>query len=267
MIDISIGTVWAFEQALGDYAGDIVDLLLADGYPVALTTVQGPRAGGGDHEDLLEKDDVDGRVVVTFPAGTAPRFTGMGPYDSVTLSWGGLSGWRITAGGLFGGADRWMGAGLFPSPSAVANFVATAAIDLDEAGSEDRPFYRAAGHDLDTLLHRLMSANVSNPNETRSENTDQRVRQARLATCWRGITSALESGQADPAIVTITTDELRALDYLVEFAIDVEGENHHVRRFAHLLIQDIQTRAGLRAGQTQDTDTEQARTYVQQNSF
>jgi len=49
-----------------------------------------------------------------------------------------------------------MGDGLLPSPRRVAAFLDTVRLDPDQAGTEERPYYRQKGRDFPALLERLV---------------------------------------------------------------------------------------------------------------
>ncbi len=232
-------------EALSSYAADVVELLLADGFPAAVSSVVGPRGTTGDVspglDDLdlagVDLDAVDGHALLGFPPDVAARFGGVEGLRGVSLRWGGLSGWRVCGTTVLCDVERWLGAGLTPSASAVANFAVTASVDLAAAGSEDRPFYRAPGADLSELSYRVTSAstNYTDPGD--------RIRDGRLQTCWSGASRDILTGQGDSAIIVVTDGELQALQRLVDLTVDLDGTYEHLRTFARLLVQDWRTRS------------------------
>ncbi|MEU6970806.1 hypothetical protein AB0A71_24305 [Kitasatospora aureofaciens] len=255
--DVDAGHTWAFREALGDYAADVVELLLADGFAVGMGSVTGPRNAADDSS--ADAGDVDGHVVLVFPKDVAARFGGAGELNGLALEWGGLSGWRLAATDVFGTTDRWLGAGLTPTPTTVANFVVTASLDFGGAGSEDRPFYRAPGSDLDGLLYRVMSAHAAGSFGP----WEERVREGRLQACWDHATRSVLADTEATATVTVSAGELRALEHLVDLTVDVEGVHEHLRHFARLLVQDWKARAAEPAGHA---DVRLAREYAAQNT-
>ncbi|GKQ37521.1 hypothetical protein ALMP_40580 [Streptomyces sp. A012304] len=154
----------------------------------------------------------------------------------VHFDWSTSSGWSLVME-VRGAAsvERWMGAGLTPDPEKVAGFFLSSLLDFRNAGSEDRPYYRKPGHDLDSLAERLAPFG-------RKGSFNDRLRRTRNMTAER---RAVDAVLAEDTVLSIPARAggLAALQHLVQF-VAMSGD---LREVAVRLIADLKARAAITA--------------------
>lgn len=210
---------------VGHYMADVAKLLLRDGYPVVSISSCRP-------EDLDDLED-DGGGYIDFGTEMGARINGA-PEDVLDLhfDWSTGSGWALVMEGR-GAAPiaRWMGAGLTPAPEKVAGFFLSSLLDFRNTGSEDQPYYRPPGQDLDGLADRLAQFD-------RKGSFNDRFRADRNAIAERRAVDAL-LGEDTVLSVPARAGELAALQHLVHFA----AMSSDLREVAVRLIADLKARA------------------------
>ncbi|MFB8085732.1 hypothetical protein [Streptomyces sp. NPDC055992] len=227
------------EAGIGHYMVAVASTLLDEGLPVA-----GISAFGAYDDDTQDEfgADVEGSVEFTG----AFRRTMFGEGRDAGLLWCGVSGWcffRVPEGsgqGLIESA-RWMGGGLTPEPGRVAAFFSEVQLDPDFAGSEDRPFYRAAHREPQALLERLA---VFAPDDGASGPSSYEERFAGLrADAYRTrAVSALTAGQQEIVEVAFRRGELRALQAFLEYG-EGTAPPGELRELSRRLASDVSLRA------------------------
>ncbi|MDX3232501.1 DUF6292 family protein [Streptomyces sp. ME19-01-6] len=204
---------------------DVAELLLRDGYPVMHV--------GSCQPEHMEPLEDDGGGYVDFAPEVLAQVNGT-PQDAQELHfvWDTSSGWGlVTEQPKAKEVTRWMGGGLTPGPEKVAGFFLTGLLDFRNAGSEERPYYRQPGHDIDGLAERLAPFH-------RKGSFDDRFRRARNATAER---LAIDAVLTEDTVVSIPAraGELAALQHLVHFVVMSE----ELRGVAVKLIGDLKARA------------------------
>ncbi|MFG2894988.1 hypothetical protein [Streptomyces sp. NPDC048248] len=217
----------AIHRRVGHYMASVAELLLRDGYPVAYV-------GSCPPEELDDSPENDGAGYIDFAPVVITQTNGA-PDGARELffDWDTSSGWRLVleTSARASSLTRWMGAGLTPAPERVAAFFLSALLDLHSAGSDERPFYRQAGHDIDGLAQRLSQFD-------RNTSFKERFRSAQNRTAERQFTGAV---LAEDTVITLPlrTGELTALQRLSDF-LDMNAE---LRSMTTMLIADLKARA------------------------
>ncbi|MEH0449953.1 hypothetical protein QA811_41975 [Streptomyces sp. B21-102] len=130
-----------------------------------------------------------------------------------------------------------------PEPKRVAAFLDTYRLDLEQAGSRERPYSRGQGDDFPALLQRL-SAYVP-PRKSAEYLARWQFSAARDKAYTQRVSDALTPRGNDSVVeVPLHARELDALLQLLTYA-QVSPEALRPRDFAHLLASDIE---GLRGG-------------------
>ncbi|MFF4734206.1 hypothetical protein ACFY3M_55615 [Streptomyces mirabilis] len=215
----------AIYHRTGHYLTDVAELLLRDGYPVISVSSCQPEAMGG-----LEDD---GGGYVDFAPEVLAQVNGA-PKDALELhfEWDTSSGWALIVEVLKAKpVARWMGAGLTPAREKVAGFLLAGLLDFRSAGSEDRPYYRKPGRDIDGLAERLAPFH-------KKGSFNDRFRRARSATAER---LAIDAVLAEGTVLSIPAraGELAPLQHLVHFG----AMSDDLREVAVRLIADLKARA------------------------
>ncbi|WP_030423220.1 hypothetical protein [Streptomyces sp. NRRL F-5065] len=237
---------WRIHHRVGHYMADVANLLLRDGYPV-ISISSCPPEELGDSED-------DGGGYVDLGTEMAAQINGA-PKDVLDLhfDWNTSSGWSLVMHGR-GAApiERWMGAGLTPAPEKVAGFFLSSLLDFRNAGSEDRPYYRQPGHDLDGLAERLAPFD-------RKGSFNDRFRTDRNATAERRAVDAV-LGEDTLLSIPARAGELAALQHLVHFV----AMSSDLREVAVRLLADLKARAVTTTDKNQTTAVTRHSTGVEQ---
>ncbi|MEW2515768.1 hypothetical protein [Streptomyces sp. NPDC046870] len=225
----------AIHRRVGHYMADVAKLLLRDGYPVVSISSCPP-------EELGDSEG-DGGGYVDLGLEVVAQMNGA-PKDvlDIHFDWSTSSGWSLVME-VRGGTpiERWMGAGLTPAPEKVAGFLLSSLLDVRKAGSEDQPYYRKPGHDLDALAERLAPFD-------RAGSFNNRFRNARNATAERwGIDAML--GEDTVLSILARTGELAALQHLVQF-VAMSGD---LREVAVRLRADLKVRVVTTTDRNQGT--------------
>jgi hypothetical protein len=215
----------AIYHRTGHYMADVAELLQRDGYPVTSISACPP-------EELGDSEHDGGGYVDFGPEILAQMNAALKDALDLHFAWDTSSGWALvveTRGTQ--PVARWMGAGLTPAPEKVASFFLTSLFDFHNAGSEDRPYYRQPGVDLDGLAERLAPFH-------KKGSFNARFYRARHATAER---LAIDAMLADNTILSIParSGELAALQHLVHFV----AMNRDLREVAVRLIADLKARA------------------------
>lgn len=217
----------------------VAGVLLDEELPVASISAYGDF--DDPSQDVFE-GDVEGSVEFTRAFGR--RILGDG--GEAGLLWCGVSGWCFFhipegSGRALLESARWMGVGLTPEPRRVAAFVSEVQIDARDAGSGERPFYRAAHSEPDLLLERLTAF------DTAGECAEPWSGDSRFAcvrsTAWqRRAMDALTADNQEIVDVAFHSGELKALTGLLGY---VEGDSPHeeLRELARRLVRDLTLRA------------------------
>jgi hypothetical protein len=217
----------AIYHRTGHYMADVAELLQRDGYPVTSISSCQP--------EELGDSEADGGGYVDFGSETLAQVNGA-PTDALELhfEWDTSSGWALVVE-VHGTKPvaRWMGAGLTPAPEKVAGFFLAGLLDFRNAGSEDRPYYRQPGDDLDGLAERLAPFHKKGSFNERFRHTRNTIAE-RLA-----INAVLPDGKDTVLSVPVRAGELAALQHLVHFV----AMNDDLREVAVLLIADLKARA------------------------
>lgn len=218
----------AIYDRTGHYMADVAERLLSDGYPVISISSSRP-------EELGDAQDDDGGGYVDFGLETLAQVHGA-PNDGLDLHflWDTSSGWALVVEAH--GASpvtRWMGAGLAPAPEKVAGFFLSALLDFSNAGSEDRPYYRQPGDDLDGLAERLAPFDKKGSFRARFHDTRNAVAE-RLA-----IDAVVPENKDTILSIPVRAGELAALQHLIHFV----AMNTDLREVAVRLIADLKARA------------------------
>ncbi|MFD8063652.1 hypothetical protein ACFXA0_00855 [Streptomyces cyaneofuscatus] len=232
----------ALEAVIGGYMAAVAEVLLAEEIPVVSVSAY------GDVHDPSQDDfegDAEGSVEFTSAFGRAL----LGDGGEAGLLWCGVSGWcffRIPEGSGRSLLDsaRWMGSGLTPEPVRVAAFLSEVRLDPREAGSAERPFYRAPHSEPDILLRRLEAFGAldggAEPWAWAGEG--QAVAHLRSTACRRRAVEALTAADQEIAELALHTGELDALAGLLAYA---EGDtpDDGLREPARRLARDLALRA------------------------
>ncbi|WP_324795598.1 hypothetical protein SJX93_20800 [Streptomyces cyaneofuscatus] len=228
----------ALESVIGGYMAAVAEVLLTEGVPVA-----GVSAYGDVHDP--SQDDFAGDVEGSVEFTRAFSRTLVGDGGETGLLWCGVSGWCFFhipegSGRSLLDSARWMGSGLTPEPVRVAAFLSEVRLDPREAGSGERPFYRAPHSDPGVLLRRLeiFGAVV----EGSDPGADDVVTRLRSTACRRRAVEALTAADQEIVDVALHTGELDALAGLLEY---VEGAtpDDGLRELARRLARDLALRA------------------------
>ncbi|WP_327379026.1 DUF6292 family protein (plasmid) [Streptomyces sp. NBC_01216] len=216
----------AIYHRTGHYMADVAELLQVDGYAVISISSCQP-------EELQDAED-DGGGYVDLGLETLAQINGA-PKDGLDLhlTWDTSSGWALVveARGI-SPVTRWMGGGLAPAPEKVAGFFLSGLLDFRNAGSEDRPYYRQTGNDLDGLA-RLAPFDKRGSFSARFRHTRNAIAE-RLA-----INAVLPEGEDAILSVPVRAGELAALQHLIHHA----GLSVDLREASVLLIADLKARA------------------------
>ncbi|MGA4999295.1 hypothetical protein ACPCB7_14875 [Streptomyces arboris] len=223
----------ALESVIGGYMAAVAEVLLTEEVPVASVSAY------GDVHDPSQDDfagDVEGSV--EFTRAFSRRLLGDG--GETGLLWCGVSGWCFFhlpegSGRSLLDSARWMGSGLTPEPVRVAAFLSEVRLDPREAGSGERPFYRAPHSDPDGLFRRLEAFGAAS-------GADDVVTHLRSTACRRRTVEALTAEQQEIVDIALHTGELEALAGLLEY---VEGATPDdvLRELARRLARDLTLRA------------------------
>ncbi|MFD3749015.1 hypothetical protein ACFWVT_01880 [Streptomyces cyaneofuscatus] len=232
----------ALEAVIGGYMAAVAEVLLAEEIPVVSVSAY------GDVHDPSQDDfegDVEGSVEFT------PAFsrTLLGDGGETGLLWCGVSGWCFFhipegSGRSLLDSARWMGSGLTPEPVRVAAFLSEVRLDPREAGSAERPFYRAPHGEPDVLLRRLEAFGAvdggAEPWAWAGE--DQAAARLRSTAFRRRAVEALTAAAQEIVDVALHTGELEALAGLLAY---VEGDtpDDGLRELARRLARDLALRA------------------------
>ncbi|WP_404948614.1 hypothetical protein HFP70_20410 [Streptomyces sp. ARC14] len=225
----------ALESVIGGYMAAVAEVLLTEEVPVAGVSAY------GDVHDPSQDDfagDVEGSVEFTPAFGH--RLLGDG--GETGLLWCGVSGWCFFhipegSGRSLLDSARWMGSGLTPEPVRVAAFLSEVRLDPREAGSGERPFYRAPHSDPDVLLRRLEAFGTE-----LGAGSDDVVAGLRSTACRRRAVEALTAEDQEIVDVALHTGELEALAGLLEYAEGATPDNV-LRELARRLARDLTLRA------------------------
>lgn len=213
MAEISVG---AFEKAIGHYMAVVAEKLLADGVPVSSVSSYG-HYDDDEKDQVKSREDVEGTIY--FNDSFVRRFL---PTGEAGLHWSGTSGWGLwilpspTHGGPFYDGARWLGAGLLPDAGRVAEFVSTLQLDIHNAGSSDRPFYRQVREDLPGLLDRLLPFQHSADDWAHRYRYRFEVAQQLAYKCR--VVGALTAGNDEIVQIALRRGDLQAVLHLLEFA-------------------------------------------------
>ncbi len=221
------------EAALGHYLMSAAQKIMGDGIPLAshLTYVTSD-----------EEDGNEGEGTLTFPPDYPIRY-----YDphaiGLSVSWSSVSGWFM-AGELQGPEsgymfeERWMGAGVVPAPERVAGFVAAALVDFSGTGTEERPYYRNFGQDIENLLDRLQSYQPDGQEFAPSSFEEIFALLRRKATYHLALQDAQSEGQI--RLLPVKEGELNALCRLLDW-IDAKNDRK-LRELSNALATDLRGR-------------------------
>ncbi|MFD3971913.1 hypothetical protein [Streptomyces cyaneofuscatus] len=228
----------ALESVIGGYMTVVAEVLLAEEVPVA-----GVSAYGDVHDP--SQDDFEGDVEGSVEFTAAFSRTLLGDGGETGLLWCGVSGWCFFhipegSGRSLLDSARWMGSGLTPAPVRVAAFLSEVRLDPREAGSAERPFYRAPHSEPDALLGRLEAFGAAG--EGPELGPDDAVTRLRSTACRRRAVEALTAEGQEIVDVALHTGELEALAGLLEY---VEGAtpDDALRELARRLARDLALRA------------------------
>ncbi|MFG2767574.1 hypothetical protein [Streptomyces rubiginosohelvolus] len=227
------------EAAIGGYMVAVAGVLLDEEVPVASISAY------GDFDDPSQ-DDFAGDVEGSVEFADAFRRRLLGDGGDAGLLWCGVSGWCFFhipegSGRSLLETARWMGGGLTPEPRRVAAFLSEARLDARNAGSCERPFYRAPRSEPDALLMRLRAFDTSGEC-TEPWSGNSRFTCLRSSASQRHAVEALTAPGQEIVDVALHTGELRALTELLEY---VEGDTPHaeLRELARCLARDLALRA------------------------
>ena len=221
------------EVALGHYLMSAAQKIMCDGIPLAshLTYVTSD-----------EEDGNEGEGTLTFPPDYPIRY--YNPHAiGLSVSWSSVSGWFI-AGELqdpesgYTFEERWMGAGVVPAPDRVAGFVAEALVDFSGTGTEERPYYRNFGEDIEKLLDRLQSYQPGVQKFARSSFEEIFALLRRDAAYRLALQDAQSAGQI--RLLPVKEGELNALCRLLDW-IDVRSDRK-LRELSNALATDLRGR-------------------------
>lgn len=227
------------EAAIGGYMVVVAGVLLDEEVPVTSVSAY------GDFDDLTQ-DAFEGDVEGSVEFAHAFRRRALGDGGEAGLLWCGVSGWCFFhipegSGRSLLDSARWMGGGLTPEPRRVAAFLSEVRLDARNAGSGERPFYRAPHSEPDVLLTRLRvfdtAGQCADP-----WTGDSRFACLRSSAHQRRAVEALTASGQEIVDVALHTGELKALTGLLEY---VEGSTPHdeLRELARHLARDLTLRA------------------------
>lgn len=227
------------EAAIGHYMVAVANKLLGEGLPVASISSYGAYDDAG-------QDAFGGDVEGSVEFASAFRRRLFGDSRDAGLLWCGVSGWCFfcipeESGQTLLQSARWMGGGLMPDPGRVAAFLSEVQLDADDAGSDERPFYRAPHRAPGALLQRLAVFDVDD--ET-AESWDYESRFACLRNdaYQRRVVNALTADKQDVVEVALHSGELRALTELLEY-VEGAAPRDDARELARRLSSDLSSRA------------------------
>ncbi|MDN3026003.1 DUF6292 family protein [Streptomyces sp. S.PB5] len=202
------------ETEVGHYTVAVAERLLADGLPVISVYAY---AAYDEHE--INDADVEGSIHFSreFQSGLN------GPAESF-LHWVGTSGWcyrtiqDTASADSPGESARWLSAGLLPSPDRVAAFVSAIRVDPETAGSDERPFYRAA---CDQMYELTAGLSPYAPGPWHSPlahvNYEYRFIEAQGSAYRDRVMKELVSGDDRVLFLPIRNSELHALRLLLDY--------------------------------------------------
>ncbi|WP_098898441.1 hypothetical protein [Streptomyces sp. st77] len=244
------------EAAIGGYMVVVAGALLDEDVPVASISAY------GDFDDPSQdafEGDVEGSV--EFTHAFTRSFLGDG--GDAGLLWCGVSGWSFfhipeSSGRSLLDSARWMGGGLTPEPGRVAAFLSEVRLDARNAGSGERPFYRAPHSEPEALLGRLGVLDTAGEC-VEPWSVDSRFTCLRSSACQRRAMEDLTTAGQEIVDVVLHTGELKALTGLLEY---IEGDTPHdeLRELARRLARDLTLRA--RDGVQSVDDHREAFTYA-----
>ncbi|MFI7285982.1 hypothetical protein ACIBRY_04880 [Streptomyces anulatus] len=227
------------EAAIGGYMVAVAGVLLDEDVPVASISAY------GDFEDPSQdafEGDVEGSVEFTH----AFRRRLLDDGGEAGLLWCGVSGWCFFhipegSGRSLLESARWLGGGLTPEPRRVAAFLSEVRLDTRNAGSGERPFYRASHSEPGALLGRLAAYDTADEC-AEPWSGDSRFTCLRSSACQRRSVEDLTAADQEIVDVAFHTGELKALTGLLEY---VEGDtpHHELRELARRLAHDLTSRA------------------------
>ncbi|MEU2717706.1 hypothetical protein [Streptomyces sp. NPDC007205] len=226
------------ESRVGHYMAAVAERLLSDGHPVSSLY-----AYAAYREDEISGDDVEGSIHFNRAFQVS-----LDRSSESFLHWHGRSGWcyrtipEPTSTSYSSEYTRWLCAGLLPSPERVAAFVSAVRVAPDTAGSEERPFYRAACDQLHELTADFLRyAPGPSHSPLAHVNYEYRFVEAQGAAYRDRVLKALRSGDDRILFLPIRTSELHALRHLLDYT-EAVGPLTGPDDLAHCLAQDLSHR-------------------------
>ncbi|MFJ8159125.1 hypothetical protein [Streptomyces sp. NPDC094468] len=216
------------------YLISVAEYLMTQGAAISAVFCHGPES---DPENPIP--DVSGTL--NLGSRFARQLDGKGCLD---LHWTGNSGWFL--GNVeernFPTGSHWMGNGLLPEANRVASFLEAYRLDPAQAGSTERPYYRAEKDGLPELVERL--AAFVPPYGTGYRSPGFRFSAARDDVYYRRVLAALRPEINDYLIdISLHAGELEVILQALEYA-QVAPTGPGMSDFVERLASDLEARRG-----------------------